>query len=197
MTDTEKKPDPKALVPEFADLNDQNKEFIARCVALYCKHLDTLGADAQKLGRLAEATRAGKDSEWLRGDLVTPILGDDEGANVTGTMEVQLRHLPLIHLGLGMLVKNMKAARGTLTPLGYPRTVEKLYEHASYVEGQLMPRFAEQTELLSEIPKPGSGPMLVPDDEPDVPLADMVRELEHPPASEVTGLRTVAEAMAE
>ena len=107
----------------------------------------------------------------------------------TGKLEIQNRHLASIHMGLGMLAKNIKAARGTLKPIGsrVQRTIDSLEEAAKYIEGQFQPRFAEQGELLpAESPKPGSGPMLVSDDQ-DPP----------PPASEVTGLRSAAEAMAD
>lgn len=175
---TKAKPEPRDPAPDVQDLNAESLRFVALGVAQYAKKLADHAVKAQSLGRLKEGMKEQADADWLLGDLVVPILGDEEHVP-TGKIEIQNRHLSAIHMGLGILVSNLKAAKGTLTALGKDKWVEQLGLDATYVEGQLQPRFAEQGELLpAESSSNG-----------DVPPP--------PPASEVEGLRSQAEALAD
>lgn len=181
MTDEElAKTDPRALAAEFSGLHEKDRKFVALGVEHYCKWLDGTAKDEKEQGRLEIAAQTEQVAATLRGQLVVPILGDDEN-EPTGIMEIQNRHILVIHNGLGRLVTRLKAAKGTVKPLGYTKWVDTLESAAAYVETQFQPRFAPQGELLP----PEAKPMLVPDEVEEPPV---------PPAESVGGLKALAEA---
>jgi hypothetical protein len=122
------------------DLSPADMDSCARGVGLYAKHLDAMQKEAVTLGRTNEATSYEGEAQGLRAEIVEPA---EEGA----AFKLFTRHRPIVEKGLELLVKNLKAAKGTLKPLGYDSVIQDIEADAAHVEGALLPLFREQGEL--------------------------------------------------
>lgn len=115
----------------------------ARGVGLYAKHLDAMAKEAATLGRSQEAGKYESEAAALRAEIVEPA---EAGEKFT----LYGRHRPIVEKGLELLVKNVKAAKGTLKPLGYDDVIATLEADAAHVEGAILPLFRLQGELPLE-----------------------------------------------
>ena len=107
-------------------------------VELYCKRLESLESAAEKLKR-QETAEYHKEVAALREELAGPLM--------QGKPTILPHHLVIIRQGLGYLVTNMRAAKGTLKAIDQTEWVDELDEIASEVEETLIPKFDEQTSL--------------------------------------------------
>ena len=89
-----------------------------------------------------EAQAYRKEVEGLRAELVEPL--NKHGG---GTFRFLPTHLPIVLKGLRIFITNLRAAKGTMKALGYPKMIEELDKHASWVEAELVPRFDDQGTL--------------------------------------------------
>jgi len=121
-------------------LTETDARRCALAVAIYAKHLDGLAKEAAALGRSAEQQKYEGEASGLRAEIVEPA---ESGAE----FHFYGRHRQIVEKGLEFIAKNMKAAKGTLKPLGYDKFIEQLDADASHIEGALLPLFREQGEL--------------------------------------------------
>lgn len=130
----------RAIRPVPLNLSPIDEQYCSHAVEIYCKRLEDLKEKAETLGRAREAAEAERDIGGLREELVEPLRNHNA--------QILPHHLAVIKTALGMLSKNLLAARGTLKPLPDTETwIEDLTAKAAYVDGQLLPKFDEQGTL--------------------------------------------------
>lgn len=142
-------------LPKGPGFGELDVTVLDAAVQLYCKHLETLGADAQKLGRDAEAAKFQREATALKYELV----GDDDDPPHRGRLH---QHAPRIlpghekplAKGLEFYLKNLRAAKGTMRGLGKAGLADDFEEEAQTVEQRLLPLFQEQGSLPLEKPAP-------------------------------------------
>jgi len=139
-----------ANLPFEISIQADDQRSVALGVELYCKHLDSMAAQAEKMGR-EEKGEYETEAEVLRARLVRPVLDGKE------PLAVNVTDLPVCKRGLKYLVANLKAAKGTLKPLGFDHTVRELEDAAGWIEANVLPEFDEQRSL--EIPATQQGPV--------------------------------------
>ena len=120
-----------------------DQERLALGVELYAKHLERVATDNERMGRVTEAQRDRNEAETLRNELVAPVTSGE------GELVLYPRHLAACRRGLEYYATNLKAAKGTMSPLGswYKDVVEQLENDAVWIQTAILPDFEEQRSL--------------------------------------------------
>jgi outer membrane murein-binding lipoprotein Lpp len=132
-----------ATRPMVHDFTSAQCAQLARAAELYCKRLGGLEEKASTIKRSAEAAKYHREVEGLREELV----GKLADAKHPGEALIYPRHRPVLATGIELLITNLRAAKGTLTPLGKADWIQELENEAEQVERELLPVFVDQLEM--------------------------------------------------
>jgi len=134
----------------------------------YARRLETLKASTEKLHRVDDVVRYQAEIEDLTSRLVGPFLDGRSD-------HCRPEDLPLLREGLAITARNMRAAKGTLTPFveveGVVAVIETLERHATAIEEETLEKLQDQTALDLTTPE---GRAEEPPDEP--PHDDLTRQ---------------------
>lgn len=148
--------------PMVHDLKASQCQQLARAAELYCRHLGSLEEKASTLRRSAEAAKYHREVEGLREELVGKLSSGHPGDAL-----IYPRHRPILAKGIEFLITNLRAAKGTLKPLGKDEWIQALEIEADQVEQELLSLFVDQLEMdvAADKAKKGEGLKLLADEE--------------------------------
>lgn len=175
-------------VPKGPQFNADDVRILAAGVTQYVKHLESMAADAQKLGRDREAGNAQRDATALMHELV-----GDRSADPPTLGRLHQRpplvlpgHMKPLEKGLEFYLKNLRSAKGTMRGLGKDELAADFEEEATHIEGRLLLCFQEQGTLPLEKPKEPTGAGLKAMAEAEAEVEERTQATEAAPAGDVT-----------
>lgn len=144
-------------VPKGPQFGSEDIRILVASTRQYVKHLESMAADAQKLGRERDAGNAQRDATAL----VQELIGDED-AQTRGRLYQRPPmmlpgHMKPLEKGLELYLKNLRAAKGTMRGLGKDEIAGDFEEEATIIEGRLLLCFQEQGTLPLEQPKAPDG----------------------------------------
>ena len=174
--------------PKGPAFGETDIQVLDAAVPLYVKHLETLAADAQKLGRDADAAKYQREATALQYELVgdADIDPPHRGRLHQHGPSILPGHVKPIEKGLEFFLKNLRAAKGTVRALGKVVLAEDFEEEATLVEQRILPLFQEQQSLPLEKPAPVGNLKELAEHEAEVAERTEAAEPEPPKPEKVT-----------
>lgn len=126
----------------YPDLTKKQRVQIGAGIDAYARHLKSLGEAAEKVGKLTDAAAYKDEAETVK-DEVHQKLDQD-------VPQFRPHEQKAIETGLKLLVKQIRAAKGTVRAIGRDQLAEELEEEAIEIEKDLVGEFGEQTALKVE-----------------------------------------------
>jgi hypothetical protein len=130
----------EAQITAYPDLTRRQRALVQAGIDAYARHLEGLAGEAGKLGKTSDAARYKAEADEVR-EIVAQKLEDDAPQFRAGERAA-------IHAGLKLLVKQQRAAKGTVRGVARGEWAEELEQDAVGVEADLLPQFADQVELV-------------------------------------------------
>lgn len=144
-------------VPKGPQFGSEDVRVLVASTRQYVKHLESMAAEAQKLGRDREAGNAQRDASALIQELVGDVEAETRGRLYQRPPLVLPGHMKPLEKGLELYLKNLRSAKGTMRGLGKDELSDEFEQEAALIEGRLLLCFQEQATLPLEAAKAPDG----------------------------------------
>jgi len=129
----------RGTMTPYPDLTKQQRTWIGAGIDAYARHLKTLAEAAEKVAKTSDATAYKDEAESIKEEIHSKL--DQE------VPQFRSHECKAIETGLKLLVKQIRAAKGTVRAIGKDKLAEELEEEAIEIEANLVGEFGEQTAL--------------------------------------------------